>query len=157
MLLPPRPVPGSRRLARFPADLRCWRSGKVTSGSHSRVSGNVNHGEIRVNGLHCKSLRTECALRPRLVSDCFQGDPDTTLTQLVGRGATVPRSGFVFGSEGMRRANSQTFNQRIPDRPARSRRSCSRGRCRRRSDPRPHPRRALLPGNQASPGGHRAH
>ncbi len=55
---------------------------RTTPGSRSRVSGNVSHGETRVNGLRHKGLRTERALDPRLVSDCSQGSLDTTVTQL---------------------------------------------------------------------------
>lgn len=54
----------------------------TTLSSRSRVSGNVSRGEARVNRWFHKGLRTEFALDPRLVSDCFQGGLDTTPTQL---------------------------------------------------------------------------
>lgn len=55
---------------------------RTTHRSHSRVSANASHGRIRINGLWLFDLRTECALDPRLTSDCLQGDLDTTSTQL---------------------------------------------------------------------------
>lgn len=57
----------------------------MTPGSHSRVGENANHGGIRTNRLQLLDLHTEFALDPRLASDCFQGDLDTTLTQLQDR------------------------------------------------------------------------
>ena len=54
----------------------------MTLGSRSRVSGNVSHGGIRTNRLWLLDLHTEFALDPRLVSNCFQGNLDTTSTQL---------------------------------------------------------------------------
>ena len=49
----------------------------ATLGSRSRVSGNVNHGGTRTNGLQLLDLHTEFALG----ADCFQGDLDTTSTR----------------------------------------------------------------------------